>query len=311
MKFTPTFSAVALMAQAFASSCSATREIGGVEVIDTPLVRAAEAYAREYSNDAIYGHIMRSWLYGVLMIQANETLGNTVDLELHAVSAILHDLGWDQTPGSPVITPDRRFEVDGAFAAREFIEGHEDGSTWDDRRLQLVWDSIALHAIPSIADFKEIDVQVVSQGIRMDFFGPLYGVKQEDYDRVNEAFPKDTFLDGVDDAIIWLCQSKPATTFGESQPTADMMNPKLTICVIQILGSSLGARILSRDTMPPDSGRLTSSGLDSFRVFDVSAFLHYTSKLQFGCDSTLLLFLPDVTLYIVLNREPGTFWTNS
>nr|RBR00449.1 hypothetical protein FVER53263_13859 [Fusarium verticillioides] len=61
---------------------------------------------------------MRLWLYGVLMINANETLSHRVDLEVQAVDTLLHDLGWDTTEASPIISADRRLEVDGAFAAR-------------------------------------------------------------------------------------------------------------------------------------------------------------------------------------------------
>lgn len=215
MKSIFTLSTVALATQAWAASCSPTREIGGVKVIDTPIVRAAEEYAKNNSNDAVYAHIMRSWLYGVLYVQANEELSKTVDLELHAVASMLHDLGWDQTPGSPLISDDRRFEVDGAFAATDFIHHHEDADDWDERRVQLVWDAIALHTTPSIYNFKEIDVKAVGQGILMDFYGPSDGVTQEAYSKVSAAFPKDTMYDAVNGAIIWLCQTKPNTTYGE------------------------------------------------------------------------------------------------
>ncbi|KAI1025123.1 hypothetical protein LB504_009649 [Fusarium proliferatum] len=190
-----------------------TRKVSGITVINTPIVQDAEAYALKHSTYPIYKHVMRSWLYGVLMINANETLSNIVDLEVHAVATLLHDLGWDTTEASPIISADRRFEVDGAFAAREFIQEHQDGKFWHERNVQLVWDAIALHTERSISYFKELDVQVVSKGIAMDFSGPAYGVSAEDYAAIAKAFPKSDLKDSVNDTIIWLCDTKPQTTY--------------------------------------------------------------------------------------------------
>jgi hypothetical protein len=191
------------------------RVIAGVSVVDTPLVRAAETFARYHGSNFVYKHVMRSWLFGVLLVEQNATLRAIVDPEVHAVAAILHDLGWDRGPNSTLVSPDRRFEVDGAIAARDFIRAHEDGKKWDERRVQLVWDAIALHTERSIAYFKELDVQVVSRGIALDFEGPGQGVTKESYGAVLREFPKDDFKSGVNETIIWLCQTKPATTYGE------------------------------------------------------------------------------------------------
>ncbi|KAF5972987.1 hypothetical protein FBULB1_8507 [Fusarium bulbicola] len=163
--------------------------------------------------DASRHHVMRSWLFGVLMINANETLGNSIDLEVHAVATLLHDLGWDTTEESSIISADRRFEVDGAFAARDFIQQHQDGKFWHERSVQLVWDAIALHTERSISYFKELDVQVVSKGIAMDFSGPGYGVSGGDYALIAKAFPKGDLKDSVNDTIIWLCDTKPRMTY--------------------------------------------------------------------------------------------------
>ncbi|CAH0047355.1 unnamed protein product [Clonostachys solani] len=198
-----------------------TREIAGVSVVNTPLVRDAEDYAIKHSSHPVYKHVMRSWLYGVLMINANETLLNNVDLQIHAVSTLLHDLGWYRG-NSSIISPDKRFEVDGANAARDFIRSHEDGKSWDERKVQLVWDAIALHTERSIAYFKELDVQVVSRGIQLDFSGPANGVAEDDYLAVTQAFPKDDLKDSVNSTFLWLCETKPATTYDTwMQPWGD------------------------------------------------------------------------------------------
>ncbi|KAF4944068.1 hypothetical protein FGADI_12950 [Fusarium gaditjirri] len=180
------------------------RTIAGVKVVNTPIVRDAHDYALKHSSDFTYKHIMRSWLFGAIVIEYNETLRNTVDLEVHAVATLLHDLGWDQTPGSPLVSHDKRFEVDGAIAAREFIQNNKHGKKWDERRVQLVWDAIALHPQHSIANYKELEVMTTSNGILSDFQGPILGITKEQYSTVLSEFPSNGMRDGLNKTMIWL-----------------------------------------------------------------------------------------------------------
>ena len=190
------------------------RTIAGVSVVDTPIVRAAQELARQHSNDAVYKHVMRSWLFGTTIIAKNATLAKTVDAEVHAVATLLHDLGWDQDPNSTFVSSDRPFEVDGAIAARNFIQDYKKGKKWDTRRVQLVWDAIALHTQQKIYEHKEPEVRVTGRGILVEFSGPALGISKQDYDNINAEFPRDDFKSGVTGAFVWLCQTKPETTYG-------------------------------------------------------------------------------------------------
>jgi hypothetical protein len=189
------------------------RTIATVSVPDTPLIRAAQSYARAHSTPLLYAHIMRSWLFGALMLSHNATLSAAIDPEVHAVALLLHDLGFDRTPNSTLVSPDRRFEVDGAIAARAFIRSHDRGRSWEERRVQLVWDAIALHAETKISLFKEAEVRAVALGIGLDFSGPALGVTQEEYDAVVKEFPKEGLVDSVVDTFSWLCRTKPESTY--------------------------------------------------------------------------------------------------
>ncbi|KAH8657769.1 hypothetical protein BX600DRAFT_514320 [Xylariales sp. PMI_506] len=196
-----------------------TRVIANVTVIDTPLVRAAQTMAQKYSDDYLFNHIMRTWLFGALIISHNTTLQQTVDLEVHAVGSMLHDLGL--VLNASWITPDRRFEVDGGFAATDFVESYvahdDDCSAWDAHRLQLLWDSVVLSSEAKISLFKEATVAAVTYGVGIDLTGPNYGITDVEYENVVVAFPKLNFLPGVNQTFVALCTTKPASTYDSWQ----------------------------------------------------------------------------------------------
>ena len=87
----------------------------GIKVPDTVLVRDAIDLSRSASEPFLFNHVMRSWLFGVLLSEGAE---RAPDPELLALATILHDLGLTQR-----YMAESRFEVDGANAARSFLEG--------------------------------------------------------------------------------------------------------------------------------------------------------------------------------------------
>lgn len=186
-------------------------------MIDTPIVRASVDFARSHLDNDVYNHVMRAWILGALMINKNSTLREVVDIEVHAVGTLLHDLGLDRRPYSDTVSRDRRFEVDGAIAAREFIRRHEQGKNWEERRVQLVWDSIALHAERRIATFKEPEVQMVSRSSALDINNrPEYGITSDEYATIVKEFRKDGFKTALNDSFVWLCETKPVSTIGKT-----------------------------------------------------------------------------------------------
>ncbi|KAL1599867.1 hypothetical protein SLS60_007672 [Paraconiothyrium brasiliense] len=148
-----------------------TRMLADVAVPDTPLITKAIDFARNHSIDSTYNHVLRSLLLGFII--ADKVLPAR-DREAHAIAALLHDLGFPigHPPESTIISKDKRFEIDGAHAAREFLRREGTSEEWDEHRLQLVWDAVALHTIGSIVFEKEPEVQACSYGIWADFQGP-------------------------------------------------------------------------------------------------------------------------------------------
>ncbi|KAL8661710.1 MAG: hypothetical protein Q9202_005332 [Teloschistes flavicans] len=190
-----------------------TRVYGGVTVPDTPLITSALAYARAHMIDSLYNHVVRSWLFGFAIADKIPDLKDR-DREAHSIAAILHDLAWDHT--NELVSKDDRFEVDGANAARTFLE-KEASDPYDKHRLQLVWDSIALHTIPSIALHKEPEVAATFHGIASDFTGvhgtPNGALTQEEYDAIVKEVPRLTFREDFREVFCGLCRTKPQTTY--------------------------------------------------------------------------------------------------
>jgi hypothetical protein len=172
--------------------------------------------ARQYSDDYLFNHVMRTWLFGVLTISHNTTLQQTVDLEVHAIGALLHDLGL--VLNAPWISPDLRFEVDSASTATDFVEHHVShdhaASAWDANRLQLLFDSVLLSSEPALAFYKQSTVASVVYGVLVDLNGPARNVTTAEYDNVIAAFPFLDFLPGVNRTLVELCVKKRNTTYG-------------------------------------------------------------------------------------------------
>jgi hypothetical protein len=189
-----------------------TRIVAGVTVPDTPLITKSLAYARKYSNDMSYNHIVRSWLFGSV-IAPHLPNADTADREISSVAAILHDLCWD--PNGELVTPDKRFEVDSAYAARDFLK--TEALDWDQRKMQLVWDAIALHSTASIALHKEPEVVACMVGIAADLGGPdrIGGgaLTWDTYNNIVEEYPLLGLKEGLKEFMCGFCRTKPETTY--------------------------------------------------------------------------------------------------
>jgi len=194
-----------------------TRTVAGVNVVDTPIVRSALEYARQCADDMTYKHYMRAWILGTILIQRYPKMSGKADMEVHALGTILHDLGWDES--GRLISKNRRFEVDSAIEARNFIRNHTDGKNWDERRVQMVWDAIALHGERSILNYKEDIIQSVNAGMIIDFAGRAMSrgaITEAQCDAIHKEFLRAGFKEGFTKKIVWLCKKKPESTYGKS-----------------------------------------------------------------------------------------------
>jgi hypothetical protein len=176
--------------------------LAGIKVTDTRLVRDAIDLARSSSEPYLFNHVMRSWLFGILLSEGSQPLP---DPELLAVSIVLHDLGLTDR-----YTAEERFEVDGANVARAFMK--ERGIST--QRTQVVWDAIALHTTSSIALHKEPEVAMTHSGIAVDAIG--FGLDRIPLDKqraILAAFPRLALKNQLQSSLCKIVRRKPATSF--------------------------------------------------------------------------------------------------
>lgn len=188
-------------AAAPAARSGKTRVLGGITVADTPLITRALDHARTRSEPFLFNHAVRSWLFAVRLGQLQ---GVPHDAEVVAVGTLLHDLGLSDS-----VTGPRRFEIEGADAARAFA--HEQGL--DDRRGQLIWDSVALNSTPSIGLYKEPEVALCTAGIGVEFGFQYDRIPRNEMESILAAFPRLEMKRRFTDAVCRVVRAKPETTY--------------------------------------------------------------------------------------------------
>jgi hypothetical protein len=176
--------------------------LAGIDVPDSALVHDAIELARSASSPFLFNHVMRSWLFSVLI---SEGAQSAPDPELLGVSTVLHDLGLtDQFAAHD------RFEVDGANAARSFLKDRGIPPL----QIQLVWDAIALHTTRSIALHKEPEVAVTHAGIALDVIGAgLDLIPQDRLRAILAEFPRLSLKTELQSCLCSLIRRKPETTY--------------------------------------------------------------------------------------------------
>lgn len=181
-----------------------TETIAGITIPDTALVRDATELVRDATNDLIYHHSRRVFLFGALEGQRRAL---APDLELLYVGAMFHDLGLTARYG----TEDHRFEIDSANTARDFLV--ERGVDTD--LVDKVWLAIALHTTPSIPEFLQPEVALVTAGVETDVLGIGYQhLDPSVLSSVTAAHPRPDFKRRILEAFTSGNVHRPRTTFG-------------------------------------------------------------------------------------------------
>ncbi len=179
--------------------------IAGVRVPDSAIARAATQLVRDTEDDLLFNHSRRVFLWGAL---TGERKNLKFDSELLYLGAMFHDLGLTEKYASPNL----RFEVDGANAARDFMRSYG----IPEPEIDDVWTAIALHTTPGVPEHMRPTIALVTAGVEMDVLGIAYhDFSREQRDHVCAHHPRErNFKEGIIDHFANGIKKKPETTFG-------------------------------------------------------------------------------------------------
>jgi hypothetical protein len=177
--------------------------IAGIRIPDSTIAREATELVRDVSTLLLFDHSRRVFLWGSLY---GEQLLLDYDAELFYVAAMFHDLGLVEGHRSD----HERFEIDGANAARAFLERHGVG----EERVTTAWDAIALHTTPEIPRYKQPEVRLVNWGVEYDIPGRHFDeLTAEQREAVIAAHPRAGFKEGIIEALAAGVRDKPETAY--------------------------------------------------------------------------------------------------
>ncbi len=171
---------------------------------DSLLAKEATGILRENATDLLFNHSIRVYLFAAEQGRQQKL---RFDAELLYIAAAFHDLGLLKKFSSP----DERFEVDGANAARQFLTAHD----VPEERIQTVWEAIALHTTPGIPPYMRPEVAVLYSGVLLDVLGRGYDqFPSELRDEILASYPRKHFKEDFIPAYFAGFAHKPATTYG-------------------------------------------------------------------------------------------------
>jgi hypothetical protein len=191
--------------------------VDGIEIPNSKLAREITEIVRDTASPLLFHHSSRVYYFGAL---AGQHRGLKFDPELLYAGAMFHDMGLTPRHSSP----DERFEVDSANAARDFLRSRG----ISEAEIDTVWTAIALHTTPGIPRHMHPVVALVTAGVEMDVLGMAYGEFSDvEREAVVKAHPRpERFKEAIIQAFYDGIRHKPDTTFGNVK--ADVIADKET-----------------------------------------------------------------------------------
>ena len=165
------------------------------------IARQTVEYVRSRESEAVANHSIRSYLFATL-IADHEGLKAEIDFDpdLLFYACLMHDLGTSASaPGR------QRFEVEGADMAAELLSGY--GYGMDD--VDPVWEAIALHTAPGIAERRGPLAYLTRSGVGADFGLGVDLVTDAQAEAIHLAHPRLNVATALVDDIIRTAERSP------------------------------------------------------------------------------------------------------
>lgn len=184
----------------------------GLKTPESPLARDAIRLVRSAEGELLFQHSMRVYHWAAL---AGERKGLHFDPDLLFVAALFHDYGLTAGYGES----HRRYEVDGADAAREFLIEHGIAEA----ESQKIWLAIALHTTNGVSGHLDPVAALLAEAANMDLVGAGFNdFTAAQRDAVEAAYPREPqFAEDFMSALYRSLKHRPETTQGTG--LADVM----------------------------------------------------------------------------------------
>lgn len=181
------------------------QEVSAIRIPDSQLARELTQLVRDTESDLLYHHLLRVYCWGAL---AGRRAGLKFDPELLYAASMFHDIGLTARYGSSQL----RFKVDGANATRDFLRSHGISESG----IEAVWNAVALHTTPGIAQFMRSEIALQQAGAGMDVAGRSYDpFTDAERQAVLAAFPRESdFKSGIIEAFYQGLKHRPDNTVG-------------------------------------------------------------------------------------------------
>lgn len=177
---------------------------------DGLVARLAVEHVRSRETEPVANHSIRSYVFAVLLAE-HEGLraGADFDPDLLFHACVLHDLGT--SPSAPGL---QRFEVEGADMAAQFLTGQGYGTP----EIDAVWEAIALHTTPGIAERKGALAYLTRSGVGADFGVGADYVTDAQGEAVHLRYPRLNMVAALVDGIIRHAARAPQTAAPRNTP---------------------------------------------------------------------------------------------
>lgn len=196
-----------------------------VALPNTPLAVAALDLAQRTESPAIANHSVRCFLFARLLApHIGAVEGRDFDGELLYLSCVLHDVGL-----STLAKRDTRFEIDGADRAAEFLTGQG----LDAKKVDAVWQAIALHNTAVIPERMDALTSLTYQGVAIDFGGVLglpathqAAVTAQIGKVIHASYPRFDMTTSVIDAVAEHAASNPESNAPRYAPPGEILRER-------------------------------------------------------------------------------------
>jgi len=165
------------------------------------MAEAALTIVRSSESASVANHSLRSFFFARLLAAHEGCVADAAyDQDLLFAATVMHDLG-----AGALAKGAARFEVEGADLAVAVLREHGVAESDTDR----VWEAIALHTSPGIAERRGLLAYLTREGVGMDF-GRHPGIASAWEAQIHAAYPRLAMVRSLVDAIVAHAARSPA-----------------------------------------------------------------------------------------------------